>query len=60
MSFLCRGVGEGGHAVGEVAFAVGDGFLVAHGGVDVAVAGTVAKGRPLYLIGDSGTGRPTC
>ena len=39
MGFFCRGAGEGGHAVGEVAFAVGDGFLVAHSGVDVAVAG---------------------
>jgi hypothetical protein len=28
MGFLCRDAGEGGHAVGEVAFAVGDGFLV--------------------------------
>src|SRR5664280_405072 len=39
MGFLGRGVGEGGHAVGEVAFAVGDGLLVAHRSVDVAVAG---------------------
>ena len=39
MGSLRRDAGEGGHAVGEVAFAVGDGFLVAHGSVDVAVAG---------------------
>src|SRR5674476_1260627 len=39
MGYLCRGAGESGHAVGEVAFAVGDGLLVAHGSVDVAVAG---------------------
>ena len=39
MGFLFRGAGECGHAVGEVAFAVGDGFLVAHSCVDVAVAG---------------------
>jgi hypothetical protein len=39
MGSLCRGAGEGGHAVGEVAFAVGDGLLVAHRSVDVAVAG---------------------
>src|SRR5450756_2124706 len=39
MGTLCRDAGESGHAVGEVAFAVGDGLLVAHSSVDVAVAG---------------------
>src|SRR5664280_1179435 len=43
MGYLCRGVGEGGHPVGEVAFAVGDGLLVAHRSVDVAVAGELHK-----------------
>jgi len=37
MGSLGRDAGEGGHAVGEVAFAVGDGLLVAHSDVDVAV-----------------------
>src|SRR5450759_2807852 len=37
MGSLRRNAGESGHAVGEVAFAVSDGLLVAHGGVDVAV-----------------------
>src|SRR5665811_868668 len=39
MGTLRRDAGESGHAVGEVAFAVGDGLLVAHSSVDVAVAG---------------------
>src|SRR5450759_3215231 len=39
MGSLRRDAGEGGHPVGEVAFAVGDGLLVAHSDVDVAVAG---------------------
>src|SRR5450759_2924882 len=39
MGSLCRDTGEGGHAGGEVACAHGDGFLVAHSSVDVAVAG---------------------
>ena len=39
MGSLRRDAGESGHAVGEVAFAVGDGLLVAHSSVDVAVAG---------------------
>ena len=37
MGYLCRDPGEGGHAVGEVAFAVSDRLLVAHSSVDVAV-----------------------
>src|SRR5664280_409124 len=37
MGSLCRDAGQGGHAMGEVAFAVGDGLLVAHSDVDVAV-----------------------
>src|SRR5665648_365512 len=37
MGYLGRDAGESGHAVGEVAFAVGDGLLVAHSSVDVAV-----------------------